>query len=106
MVEQVVSMMAEHPGYSFSINLSEEDLRTLTTVEFVQEKIESAGIDPSMLTFEVLEELDPAYSERSLEVVRGLKRIGCRIGIDDFGTRFSNFSRLRDYDPDYVKIDM
>lgn len=59
-----------------------------------------------MLTLEILEEVDPADSERAVETVGELKALGCRIGIDDFGSRYSNFARLRDFEPDYVKIDM
>ncbi len=106
MIDGVIPIMVEHPEYSFSINLSEEDLLSPSTVDYLRSKIEASGIDPSLLTLEILEEVDPADSERAVETVGELKALGCRIGIDDFGSRYSNFARLRDFEPDYVKIDM
>ncbi|MDQ1343718.1 MAG: c-di-GMP phosphodiesterase [Patescibacteria group bacterium] len=106
MIDGIIPVMLEHPEYSFSVNLSEEDLLSPSTVDFIRSKIEASGINPAMLTLEILEEVDPSDSDRAMEVVRELKALGCRIGIDDFGSRYSNFARLRDFEPDYVKIDM
>ena len=39
------------------------------------------------------------------DVVVALKRLGCRCGLDDFGTGFASFTHLRRLEVDYLKID-
>lgn len=42
MIEGVIPVMVAHPEYSFSINLSEEDLLSPSTVDFLRSRIETS----------------------------------------------------------------
>ena len=37
--------------------------------------------------------------------IKKIKLLGCKLAIDDFGSGYSNFERLLDYQPDIIKID-
>jgi EAL domain-containing protein (putative c-di-GMP-specific phosphodiesterase class I) len=43
--------------------------------------------------------------DESAHFVATLKRLGCRVAIDDFGCGFASFAHLRALDVDIVKID-
>ncbi|PJZ68967.1 hypothetical protein CH373_07985 [Leptospira perolatii] len=90
--------------YSFSINLSEAELDSESFPKWVAHRMEHYKINPAQVTFEILETSSIKGDER-LKVISGLKEIGCGIAIDDFGVEHSNFSRLLEIQPDFIKID-
>lgn len=92
---------------SFSINLTEDDLREGYLVDFVKQKIELYHIKPSQVTFEILENLTIADDNANLilNTLTQLKESGHSIAIDDFGSDRSNFARVLTLQCDYLKID-
>ena len=62
------------------------------------------GVDPHQLVCEVIE--SKAYSLKALQYLTDcLKDFGVGVAVDDFGTDYSNISRVRMLKPDYVKLD-
>ena len=57
------------------------------------------------LGFEVPEEARPEDLARVADWVQELRALGCRFALDDFGTRSTTFSLLRELPIDLVKID-
>ncbi|MFA6091081.1 MAG: EAL domain-containing protein [Candidatus Gracilibacteria bacterium] len=104
-VDKVCQFMSENKGY-FSINLTEDDLILADFSQKIHEKIRSYSIDPNRITFEVLEEIESIESKNILENIQALKRYAFKIAIDDFGSGYSNFSRMLKFKPDFLKIDM
>jgi EAL domain-containing protein (putative c-di-GMP-specific phosphodiesterase class I) len=71
---------------------------------FFRELLEEAGLPPSRIVVEVLE--DPAHEEKQLhKAVDYFRDLGCVIAVDDFGTGHSNFNRVWEINPDIVKLD-
>ena len=62
-------------------------------------------MDPTCLQLEIAESALSSGSRGSAELVSGLKRLGAQLVIDDFGTRFSPMSYLRNFAIDSIKID-
>lgn len=63
-------------------------------------------MDPSRVTFEILENITIAKNSKVIkEQLGSLKERGFLIAIDDFGIENSNFSRLLEIDLDFIKID-
>lgn len=67
--------------------------------------MEHYNIVPERFTLEILETDRLRGGERGLETLKELKESGCKIAIDDFGVDQSNFERLMEIDPDFIKID-
>ena len=90
----------------FSINLTERDLLEGYLSEFLKDKLLTYSIDPSRVTFEILESV---VVDRNFKVIskqiRELKEMGFLIAIDDFGIENSNFNRLLEMNADIIKVD-
>lgn len=88
-----------------SINLSGQSLESADLVEYITARVVKHDVDPARLVFEITE----SHSIRDVEGVRrlvsGLRDLGCRIAVDDFGTGFSTFAYLKQLEADILKID-
>ncbi|MDX1294693.1 MAG: EAL domain-containing protein [Sulfurimonadaceae bacterium] len=90
----------------FSINITERDIMDGYLAEFIKLKVEKYDIDPSNVTFEVLENLTLSNEGEVVKSTIALvKDYGCNIAIDDFGSENSNFGRILSLQSDYLKID-
>ena len=91
---------------AFSINLTERDLLEGYLNEFLKDKLSLYEIEPSRVTFEILESVvvDQNFKVIS-EQIRELKELGFHIAIDDFGIENSNFNRLLEMNADFIKVD-
>jgi len=104
MIEKSFKIMSKY-DYSFSINITEDDLSKNYLLKYITQKSSQHSISPSRVTLEILEGIS-AHSKRSnLEQLTKLKEAGYSIAIDDFGTEYSNFERVLDLEIDYLKID-
>lgn len=87
-----------------ALNLSARDLYSNDLLHDVAETIESYGIDPRQLVFEITEGTmitDP--HEATLRLL-ALKDLGVQIALDDFGTGYSSLSQLGRLPVDIIKI--
>lgn len=91
--------------FHISINVTSQDFRGLFLVDYLKRKIEELDIHPSRITLEILEEIEPSLNQLINEQLVELRRYGFRIAIDDFGVSASNFSRITELKPNYIKID-
>ncbi|XDD51350.1 EAL domain-containing protein [Leptospira sp. WS92.C1] len=105
MIEKSLRYFSKYPEYSFSVNISESDLEKKGFALWVMSRLQFYGVTPDRLTLEILETDRLRGGERGLETIKELKECGCKIAIDDFGVDQSNFERLMEIDPDYIKID-
>jgi len=91
---------------AFSLNITNEDLLNQTFIDFLQAKQKLYAIDPSLVTFEILEDIIISdISHVPLRNLKTLKKMGYRLALDDFGSDRSNFNRLETLGVDYLKID-
>ncbi|MFA6760939.1 MAG: EAL domain-containing protein [Sulfuricurvum sp.] len=89
--------------FAFSINLSIQDIQNSEIVNFIQDRL--SNYDASRVTFELLESEKVDNYVEVKEFIRSIKRFGCKIAIDDFGSGYSNFSHILELKVDYLKID-
>ena len=90
----------------FSINLTERDLLEGHLIKFLKEKINQYNMDPSRVTFEILENITVAKNaHRITKKLNRLREMGFKVAVDDFGIENSNFSRLLEIQLDFIKID-
>lgn len=88
----------------FSINVFPETLIEYDFIRFVKNLFIEYNIAPYRIAFEIIES-GTIDSKQICGVVNELRNIGCLIAIDDFGVDFSNYSRLKLLNIDFLKID-
>lgn len=103
-VEKAFDYLKE-PDMHLSINISDQDIKGRFLVDYLLRKVNELKIDPGQITLEILEDIEPGMTDEWTRQVKDLKTAGFKIALDDFGVSCSNFSRLNDYKPDYIKID-
>jgi EAL domain-containing protein (putative c-di-GMP-specific phosphodiesterase class I)/ActR/RegA family two-component response regulator len=88
-----------------SINISYTDIVDETTYNNIFQLLSSCTDTASRITFELLE--DESIDDDIIveNFINEVKKYGAKIAIDDFGAGFSNFKRIMDYKPNYLKID-
>ncbi len=93
------------PRIRLSVNLSSYQLRESDLVTQVARILEETGLDSSLLDVELTERGLALGDERSVNALEGLKRLGLRVAVDDFGTGNSALSYLKSFPLDILKID-
>lgn len=94
-----------HAIHSVEVNLSGKAITDTEIVTFVGAELSRTGVDPCRLGFEVTETAAIADMSRAQMLIRGLKDLGCRFSLDDFGSGFSSFNYLKHLPADRLKID-
>lgn len=87
-----------------AINLSVEDIEDKETVAFIKNAIINFK-EPARITFE-LTETEAIQDYLSITTfIKTVKELGVKIAIDDFGSGYSNFAYLAQFNADILKID-
>ena len=88
-----------------SINISASDIENeLTRVQIFDLLIEYKD-DAHRIIFELLEDENIKDFKLIREFIHEVKDMGVKIAIDDFGSGYSNFERILQFEPDIIKID-
>ncbi len=90
---------------TISVNLSPRQLQQRNLVAIVENALRSSGLPARNLEVEITEGMLMVNTGGNLEKLQRLRELGVRISIDDFGTGFSSFSYLLEYQVDRLKID-
>lgn len=91
---------------AFSLNITNEDLLNPNFIDFLYTKQKIYHIEPSLVTFEILEDIILSDGNRiPLQNLHILKDMGYLLALDDFGSDRSNFNRLDTLGVDFLKID-
>jgi EAL domain-containing protein (putative c-di-GMP-specific phosphodiesterase class I) len=90
--------------YEFSINLSILDIQNQETLKFIFSKLKEFT-EPQRVIFEILESHKIDDYEEIKSFITEVKKYGCKIAIDDFGSGYSNFSHILALKVDCLKID-
>jgi EAL domain-containing protein (putative c-di-GMP-specific phosphodiesterase class I) len=94
------------PAPSVSVNFSAKQLRDGGLVEYLDDALFAANLQPKDIAIEVLESVlfsdgvDPA-----LNTIAKLQHRGYKIELDDFGTGHASISNLRRFKVDGIKLD-
>lgn len=88
-----------------SVNLSGKSIGDSTFQTFVRERVTTADFDRSKLCFEITETESINNIDSSIRFIEGMRELGIRFSLDDFGTGVSSFSYLKKLPEDYIKID-
>ncbi len=91
-------------GRAVAVNVS---ARTLSDGRYLGafEKSIAAGLDPSLLNFEMTETAAVANMSEARAFAERIRELGSSVALDDFGTGFSSFVYLKHIPAQYLKID-
>ncbi len=91
--------------FRIAFNFSPRQFRASNCLQQIQEIIRECNGCGNLLTLEVTEGHMMADPERSLAILREIRKLGVRISMDDFGTGYSSLSLLHRFPIDELKID-
>jgi len=88
-----------------AINLSGLSVGQQDVLQFIESELEASGVAPARVTFEVTETAACENLNEASEFISCIRRLGCKVSLDDFGAGFSSFSYLKHLKVDTLKID-
>jgi len=88
-----------------AVNLSAVQLRQASLAEQVAGVLAETGLDPCWLELEITESAFIRDTERIIETLARLKKLGVKLSVDDFGTGYSSLGYLKRLPFDRIKID-
>ncbi len=92
-------------GVKVAINISYEDISNKESLRFIYETLKDNPAEAKFIDFEILEsEIIDDY-EAVKDFIKRVKELGCSVGVDDFGSGYSNFGVLEELQLDFIKID-
>lgn len=96
---------AGFPELRLAVNISARQLKQPDIVDKVRAILAETAVPGHALELEIPEMGATQSSAEIVDRLRGLRQMGVRISIDDFGTGFSSVSILRHFPVDTLKID-
>ena len=103
-LRQIARWRRLQPNITVSVNLSAGQLQDAGLVSMLAGQMRAAGIDPSALCVEVSEDAVTQDSMAATAALQGLRALGVKIAIDDYGTGCASLSDLRRLPVDSLKI--
>lgn len=90
---------------SMAVNISALQFRRPNLVSIVKQVLADSGLDPQLLVLELTENTLMGNQDSALEILHGLKGLGLKIAIDDFGMGYSSLKYFGKFPIDALKID-
>ena len=94
------------PVLPVSINFSRADFGLIDIVDVVSSTVEQYKIPHELLHVEITESALTNETDTLKNTINRLHEKGFTIWLDDFGSGYSSFNVLKDYDFDVLKLDM
>ena len=97
--------LRDHPTERLSVNVS---VRTMRDRAWLRDLLAAADSHPSCverLIVELTESAAVVDAPRTKAFLDEIRELGVAIALDDFGAGYSSFRHVRDFRPDWVKID-
>ena len=106
-LREAIGLLAQTDGEGFglNVNVSARTLGDDRWLDVLTSEISASNADSARLTIEITETAIINDIARADDVVRAIKRLGCRVSLDDFGSGFTSFQHLKQLDLDDIKID-
>lgn len=95
----------QNDGITLSVNLSGHSLHEAGLKKFLSDELENSGANPKQLILEVTETAAVTDFSTARGVLQGIRDLGCKTALDDFGVGFSSFYYLGQLPIDFIKID-
>ncbi len=97
--------IAETSDMTFSVNISTGDIMNIHDRNTIFDLLENYKSCSKRIIFEIVESEDIEDYDILSEFIKRIRKFGCKIAIDDFGSGYSNFEKLLQLQVDILKID-
>lgn len=104
-VSQIKKWKEEGTEVKVAINISSNDIRDNSIVDFTKDCLQANQIDALMLEFELTERTIIQNESQAEHLLNEIKALGIKISLDDFGTGYNSLLHLINLPIDYIKID-
>ncbi len=95
----------EPQNHLYTINLSGESISNQEFCTFLQQEFNRYSISPEIICFEITETVAISNFDNAVNLIKQLKKLGCSVALDDFGSGMSSLNYLKNLPVDYLKID-
>ncbi len=99
------ALLAPGRPLAMSVNVSPREVEEPGFIDALARILEDSGIDPRALCLEITEKAVTGATADTVGVLEQVRKMGVYVAIDDFGTRHSSLTRLRDLPAEVLKID-
>ncbi len=93
------------PPLIMGVNLTMRQFLHEQLLKDIADVLQESGMAPQLLELEVTERILMHDVDATLRVLNGLKEMGVRVAIDNFGSGYSSLAMLRQFPLDTIKID-
>lgn len=111
-IEQVCYHLSENKEYlaavgiaGVAVNLSGRQFYSSTLLQDIRRAMDDHSVTADQIEFELTESVVMDDIQVAIDVMSGLRDLGCRLAIDDFGTGYSSLSYLKRFPIHSLKID-
>ena len=104
-IEDIGGLMKSDLDIVLAVNISAAGIEDPFLVGEIAELIEVTGFDPTRLELEITESVAMRDPDSVCKSITGLRKLGIRLAIDDFGAGYSNLATLARLPFDTVKLD-
>ncbi len=104
-VESAVKIIERGVDFTIAVNLSARMLNDRRLPAKVAAILDRHGLEPARLTLELTETAAVSGSGNGIDLLAGLRDLGVKIAIDDYGTGLSTLEYLKKIPASEIKID-
>ncbi|MBP5091421.1 MAG: EAL domain-containing protein [Bacilli bacterium] len=94
------------PALPTSINFSRADFGLIDVVKIIDDTVNEFGLSHDLIHVEITESALTDDEGVLHDAMNRLHKLGYALWLDDFGSGYSSFNVLKDYDFDVLKLDM
>lgn len=105
-IKESISLLSRFPGMPpLAVNISGRSFDEPSLPHYISELLEMQRVEPKRLMVELTETSAVTDLHDAQRFIEALKKTGCTVCLDDFGTGFSSFAYLKHLNADILKID-
>ncbi|MCB9989293.1 MAG: EAL domain-containing protein [Rhodospirillales bacterium] len=104
-LQTALQELVQYPDLGLSINVSHMSLHNPEWLSTLERVLKNRPGVAERLVVELTESAMMGDHEKTVEIVRKLHNIGCRVALDDFGSGYTTFAQIKDLSVDFLKID-
>ncbi len=104
-LQMAITTLHSYPGAILSVNISGGSATDPRWNRQLIELLETDALIARRIVIELPELVVLSNNAAARDFLAELRRVGCRIAIDDFGSGYTSFHNIKDLPVDYLKLD-